>query len=158
MRIRRRIQRTLRFNGISPDITDTHEPNVIFFKDGDTRLRINADRLPFLSIEAGCSLEEPKENRKMLTRAAADVTAHMFIGKAWVTDDTEAVIFSAEFICDSYTYLRDNLKHYLQVLNDARRNFFNAYEALKEKQKGEREAVFSGRCFIQEPNQNKIQS
>ena len=34
------IRTALRFNGISPEIPDTHEPDIVHFKIGDTKFRI----------------------------------------------------------------------------------------------------------------------
>lgn len=92
-------------------------------------------------------------------QAAADVTSQMFIGKAYIMGDAEAIIFSVELLCDSYMHLRNNLKQYLDILSDINKRFYEAHEALKERQKEEREAVFSGNCFVRDsPEVNKVQS
>ena len=152
------IRTALRFNGISPEIPDTHEPNVIHFKIEDTYFRINAEHLPFVSIEVGYSLKkEPKEDTSLMYQAAMDVTSQMFIGKAYIMGDAEAIIFSVELLCDSYMHLRNNLKQYLDLLSDINKRFYEAHEALKERRKEEREAVFSGNCFVQEsPAAHKV--
>jgi hypothetical protein len=73
--------------------------------------------------------------------------------------DAEAIIFSVELLCDSYMHLRNNLKQYLDILSDINKLFYEAHEALKERQKEEREAVFSGNCFVRDsPEVNKVQS
>ena len=154
------IRTALRFNGISPEIPDTHEPDIIHFKIGDTKYRINAEHLPFMSIEVGYGLRnEPKEETALMYQAAADVTSQMFIGKAYILGDAEAIIFSVELLCDSYMHLRNNLKLYLDILSDINKRFYEAFEALKERRKEEREAVFSGNCFVQDsPAAHKVQS
>ena len=104
------VRTALRFNGISPEIPDTQEPDIIHFSIGDTKFRINAEHLPFMSIEVGYGLKTaPKEDSAILYQAAADVTSRMFIGKAYIMGDAEAIIFSAELLCDSYMHLRNNL-------------------------------------------------
>lgn len=154
------IRTALRFNGISPEIPDTHEPDIVHFKIGDTKYRINAEHLPFMSIEVGYGLKnEPKEDTPLMNQAAADVTSRMFIGKAYIMGDAEAIIFSVELLCDSYMHLRNNLKQYLDLLSDISTRFYEAHEALKERRQEEREAVFSGKCFVQDsPAAHKVQS
>lgn len=153
------VRTALRFNGFSPETGDSSEPNIIYFKIGDTSYRANADHLPLLSLEVGHRLDEPKENIDLLCEAASEVTSKMYVAKACIAgEDAEVVIISAEFICDTYTYLRDNLKEYLHLVRDAHKRFFGTYESLKQKRKDEREAVFSGRSFIPHSTQNKVQS
>lgn len=153
------IRTALRFNGFSPETGDCREPNIIYFKIGDTNCRVNAERLPLLSLEVAYRFDEPKENIDLLCEAASEVTSKMYVAKACIAgEDAEAVIVSAEFICDTYTYLRDNLKEYLNLLRDAYKRYFSTYESLKQKRKNEREAVFSGRIYIPHSTQNKIQS
>ena len=92
-------------------------------------------------------------------QAAADVTSRMFIGKAYIMGDAEAIIFSVELLCDSYMHLRNNIKQYLDILSDINKRFYEAHEALKERRKEEREAVFSGNCYVQDsPAAHKVQS
>ena len=154
------IRTALRFNGISPEIPDMQEPEIVHFTIGDTKYRINGEHLPFMSIEVGYGLKTaPKEDSAILYQAAADVTSRMFIGKAYIMGDAEAIIFSAELLCDSYMHLRNNLRQYLDILSDVNKRFYEAQEALKERRKEEREAVFSGNCFVQDsPAAHKVQS
>lgn len=154
------IRTALRFNGISPEIPDTHEPGIVHFSIGDTKFRINAEHLPFISIEVGYGLRnEPLGDTTLMYQAAAEVTSRMFIGKAYIMGDAEAIIFSVELLCDSYMHLRNILKQYLDILSDINKRFYEVHEALKERQKEEREAVFSGNCFVRDfPEVNKVQS
>lgn len=145
------IRTALRFNGISPEIPDTHDPGIVYFKLKETTYRINAEHLPYISIEVGYGLnEEPKEDASLMYHAASDITSQMFIGKAYVMGDAEAIIFSVELLCDSYTHFRDNLKQYLDILSEVSRKFSEAHEALKKRKKENLDAVFSGRCFVRD--------
>ena len=153
------IRTALRFNGISPEIPDTHDPNYIYFKIGDTKYRINAEHLPYMSIESGFGLkDEPRESTNLMYKAAADITSQMYIGKAYLMGDAEAIIFSVELLCDSYMHLRNNLKQYLDLLSEVSKRFAETHEALKERQKKEAEEIFSGRSFITDRRSNKVQS
>lgn len=150
------IRAALRFNGFFPESVDESEPNIVYFKIDDTNFRVNAERLPLLSVEVGYSLEEAKENIDLLRDAASEVTARLFISKAVIVgEEAKAVIYSTEFICGAYAYLRDNLKEYLNCLREAGKLFNETYDSLKEKRKEEREAVFSGQSFIQHPPPKK---
>lgn len=153
------IRTALRFNGYSPEIVDTHEPDIINFKQDNTRIRIDAAHLPYLSISAGFTLNEPKENLTLLQNAADEVVSRMFVGKAYLVDDGAAVIFSAEFIAD-YVYLRNNLKEYVRIMMETGRHFYETYNQLKGQQKKDQEAVFSGESFIQNSQlkSKKVQS
>lgn len=151
------VRTALRFNGFSPEIPDINEPNVVLFKEGDTQLRFNAQYLPFVSLEVGFGLDD-KKDEVLLRQAASEVTSHMYIGKANIVDNAEAIIFSAEFLCNSYVHLRDNFKQYMGILHSAHERFIEVYNTLTEKQKEERDSVFSGRSFVQNTQQNKVQS
>ena len=149
------IRTALRFNGLSPEIPDTHEPGIVYFLIGDTKYRIYANNLPYLSIEVGYSLNNESPNDiTLMYQAASDITAQMFIGKAHITGDAEAIIFSVEILCDSYMHLRNNIKRYLDILSEVSRLFYEAHETLKEQREEERKAVFSGNSFVPGPAAN----
>lgn len=144
------LRTALRFNGFSPEMPDTHQPGIIHFTIGETMFRINAGNLPYISVEAGYALDEPDENIALLKQSAEEVTAKMYVAKAYVIGNKEAVIFSAEILCDSYSHIRNNLKHYLGMLSEAHKRFYEAYSVLKEQRAEEQKAVFSGQSFVPE--------
>ena len=153
------IRTALRFNGFSPEIPDTHEPGIIYIKNDNISCRVVATHLPFISLEAGFKLDEPQEDQALLHRAAGEVTQNLIIGKAYVVGEGNGVVFSAEFIGDSYVYFRDNLKQLLTVLQEANKRFFQTLDSLKKRREEEREAVFSGNCFVQDSAvAHKVQS
>ena len=152
------IRTALRFNGISPEIPDTHEPAVVHFEMNNTKFRINTEHLPYLSIEVGYGLSEPPKYKELLYSSAADVTARMYIAKAYIMGDAEVVIFSTEMLCDSYTHFRNNLKQYLDILDEIKKAFHESYEALKEKLTKDQEDVFSGKSYINRRPRSKVQS
>lgn len=128
----------LRYNGYSPDINGTNldDWQIVNFKIEDTLFRIDTSRLPFLTLELGYRLDPEKEDVELLRRAAAEVTGGIFIAKVNIHGEGQGVVFCAEFICDNYIHLRDNLKRYLEIVIEAQRRFFDTYEKMKtEKQK-----------------------
>ena len=153
------IRTALRFNGYSPEITDTSEPDIVRFDHNDTHVRIDGSHLPCLSISACFALREPEENMALLQQAADEVVSRMFVGKAFLVDEGKAVVFSVEFIAD-YMYLRNNLRDYMRILMDTGYRFYESCDQLKGRQKKDQEAVFSGESFIQGPQSKskKIQS
>ena len=142
------IRTALRFNGFSPEITDTSEPDIVKFDYEDTHIRIEGGHLPYLSISAVFGLNEPEENKALLQRAADEIVSRMFVGKAFLIDDGNAVVFSVEFIAD-YMYLRNNLREYVRIMMETARRFYETYDQLKGQQTKDKEAVFSGESFIQ---------
>ena len=153
------IRTALRFNGFSPEITDTSEPDIVKFDYEDTHIRIDGGHLPYLSISAAFALNEPEDNMALLQQAADEVVSRMFVGKAFLIDEGKAVVFSVEFIAD-YIYLRSNLKEYVRIMMETGRRFYETYDQLKGQNKKDQEAVFSGESFIQseQSKTKKVQS
>ena len=138
------IRTALRSNGFSPEIAGTHsdDRNVVNFEVNGVRLRMDASKLPFLLLELGFQMEPGKEDVELMRRAASDVTSGIIIGKAIVLGDGQAVVFQAEILCDSYVHLRDNLKEYLQIVDETKMRFFDTYERLRaEKAKAAQELL-----------------
>ena len=52
-----------------------------------------------------------------------------------------AVVIQAEFIADTYLYLRDNFKRLLDIVIDAQKRFYETYNNLKDEKKKEQEQV-----------------
>lgn len=149
------IRTALRFNGFSPEVPESNDRKDVTFMVDGLRFHVVTGFLPAVSIELGFNYGEP-ENDALLRRAADDLSTHMYVIKTVVLGEGEFVVFSAEFLCDSYTYFRDNLKEYIDGLLRARDRFREAYGALLERQKQEKEAVFSGNSFIQDPSTHPI--
>ena len=154
------IRTALRFNGYSPEIPDTREQGEVLFKQDETLMRVQFVHPPFVAISAGFAVDEAGTPLSLLQKAAEDVTAHLFIGKAYLVDEGKGVVFSAEFFCDTYAEFRDRLKDYIRVVMDSGRHFYEAVDRLKGEAKKEQEAVFSGESFIRgiQANNKKIQS
>ena len=138
------VRTALRYNGFSPEILDTHEPDIVNFKLNDTMFRINASRLPFLTLELGYRTDPAEEDAELMKQAAAEVTAGIFIGKVSIYGEGQAVVFCAEWLCDSYTQLRDRLTKYLEIVCEAHKRFTEAYDRLKEE-KRKREAELASK-------------
>ena len=95
-----------------------------------------------LKLELGFQMEPGKEDVELMRRAASDVTSGIIIGKAIVLGEGQAVVFQAEILCDSYVHLRDNLKEYLQIVDETKMRFFDTYERLRaEKAKAAQELL-----------------
>ena len=135
----------LRYNGYSPEIIDTHlgEWQFVKFKIEDTLFRFDTSRLPLLNLELGYSLNPDKEDVALMRSAAAEVTSNIFIGKTAILGDGQAVLFSAEFLCDSYLYLRDNLKTFLEIVIETQNRFYEVYERMKDEKRKVKDDLFS---------------
>ena len=134
----------LRYNGFSPEIVDTHldDWQTVRFKVEETFFRIDTARLPFMTLEMGFRMGKD-EDVDLMERAAREVTAGIFVGKANVLrgEEESAIVFQADFIADSYLYFRDNFKEYLNIVIETHKRFFNTYNNLKEEKKKELDQV-----------------
>ena len=134
----------LRYNGFSPEIVDTHldDWQTVRFKVEETFFRIDTARLPFMTLEMGFRMGKD-EDVDLMERAAREVTAGIFVGKANVLrgEEESAIVFQADFIADTYLYFRDNFKEYLNIVIETHKRFFNTYNNLKEEKKKELDQV-----------------
>lgn len=134
----------LRYNGFSPEIVDTHldDWQTVRFKVEETFFRIDTARLPFMTLEVGFRMGK-EEDVDLMERAAREVTAGIFVGKANVLrgEEESAIVFQADFIADSYLYFRDNFKEYLNIVIETHKRFFDTYNNLKEEKKKELDQV-----------------
>lgn len=140
------VMTALRHLGFSPEFQDTDRPELVYFKIDDTAYRVDTSRLPFLTLELGFVVDPDEEDIESMTRAAAEVTAGIFIGKVNVFDDGKAVVFTAEWICGTYVQLSDNLSKYIDIVNESQRRFADAYSKLKEE-KRKKEAELASKLF-----------
>ena len=117
----------LRHNGFSPEIIDTtlDDGQAVRFKVEETFFRIDTSRLPLLTLETGFRMDKD-EDVDLMERAAREVTAGIFVGKANVLrgEEESAVVFQAEFIADTYLYFRDNFKEYLNIVIETHKRFY----------------------------------
>ena len=138
------VQIALRYNGFSPEIIDTHleDWQAVRFKVEETLFRVDTSRLPYLTLETGFRMDKD-EDVDLMERAAREVTAGIFVGKANVLRGREesAVVFQAEFIADSYLYFRDNFKVYLDIVIETHKRFFDKYGNLKDEKEKELDQV-----------------
>lgn len=149
------VRTALRYNGFSPEIIDTHlnEWQVVRFKVEDTQFRVDASRAPFLTLELGYALNPEEEDLGLMMRAAQEVTSGIFIGKAAVLGEGKAVVFQAEMYCDSYVYLRDNFKTFLDIVIETHKRFFDSYNRLKEEKQKATDELY-GRSLPSEGDSN----
>ena len=140
------VMNVLRHLGFSPEVTDKDYPDLVYFKIGETSYRIETSHLPFLNLELGFSVNAAEEDIESMTRAAAEVTTGIFIGKVNILGEGEAVVFTAEWICDSFAQLRDTLSKYIDVVNESHKRFAEAYNKLKEE-KGKKKEELASKVF-----------
>jgi len=154
------VRTAIRYNGYSPEIVDTHldDWQIVKFKINDTLFRIDTSRLPFLTMELGYRLNPEEEEVELMRRAAAEITAGIFIAKVNIHGDGTAVVFNVEFICDNYLHLRDNFKQYLEIIIEAHKRFFETYEKMKEEKKKVLEAAQSFKPSLSDNSPKKALS
>lgn len=154
------VRTALRYNGYSPEIVDTHldDWQIVKFKINETLFRIDTSRLPFLIMELGYRLNPVDEQVELMRRAAAEVSAGIFIAKVNILENGQAVVFNVEFISDSYHHLRDNFRQYLEIIIEAHKRFFETYDMLKEEREKILQATQSFNPSITENTSKKTLS
>ena len=131
------VRDVLRENGYRPTGPDA-EPNerqLLTFNIEDTKFHVDVTRLPFLVLELGYSLDPAEEDIDLLNRAAYEVTSGIFIGKAIILGEGQAVVFQAEMLCDTEAHLRDNFRRYMDIVIETRRRFYDTYQKMREEKK-----------------------
>ena len=131
------VRGVLRENGYRPTGPDA-EPNerqLLTFNIEDTKFNVDVTRLPFLILELGYSLDPAEEDIDLLNRAAYEVTSGIFIGKAIILGEGQAVVFQAEMLCDTEAHLRDNFRRYMDIVIETRRRFYDTYQKMREEKK-----------------------
>lgn len=131
------VRGVLRENGYRPTGPDA-EPNerqLLTFNIEDTKFHVDVTRLPFLVLELGYSLDPAEDDIDLLNRAAYEVTSGIFIGKAIILGEGQAVVFQAEMLCDTEAHLKDNFRRYMDIVIETRRRFFVTYQKMREEKK-----------------------
>ena len=131
------VRGVLRENGYRPTGPDA-EPNerqLLTFNIEDTKFHVDVTRLPFLVLELGYSLDPAEDDIDLLNRAAYEVTSGIFIGKAIILGEGQAVVFQAEMLCDTEAHLKDNFRRYMDIVIETRRRFFDTYQKMREEKK-----------------------
>lgn len=131
------VRGVLRENGYRPTGPDA-EPNerqLLTFNIEDTKFHVDVTRLPFLVLELGYSLDPAEEDIDLLNRAAYEVTSGIFIGKAIILGEGQAVVFQAEMLCDTEAHLKDSFLRYMDIVIETRRRFYDTYQKMREEKK-----------------------
>jgi hypothetical protein len=131
------VRGVLRENGYRPTGPDA-EPNerqLLTFNIDDTKFHVDVTRLPFLILEVGYSLDPAEDDIDLLNRSAYEVTSGIFIGKAIILGEGQAVVFQAEMLCDTEAHLKDNFRRYMDIVIETRRRFYDTYQKMREEKK-----------------------
>ena len=131
------VRAVLRDNGFHPEGPDANSDNrqVLVFNIEDTRFHVDVTRLPFLTLELGYLMDPTEEDIDLLYRTAYEVTSGIFVGKAVILGEGQAVVFQVEMLCDTETHLRDNFRRYLDIVIETRRRFYDTYQKMREEKK-----------------------
>lgn len=133
----------LRHNGYSPELSDSGETGFVHFKINDTSFRLNTSHVPYLSLELGYVFDPSKEDLALMKLAADEITAGIFIGKVSILEDGKALIFTAEWICDSYLQFRDRINDYLEVVCEAYKRYADTYDKMREEKRKKEEELLT---------------
>ena len=132
---REAVEDALRYHHLTVEAFDPDEPAMARFSYRDIRYRINTERLPYLFMEVGFSIDPEEDDIDFLMQVAQDITYGMYIVKVMVSPKEKYFVYQVDFIADTYRSLRDNLRNYLDLLLDARRQFGEKYRRRLDEQK-----------------------
>ena len=125
----------LKYHHFTVEESDPDEPAMARFSYRDVRYRINTERSPFFSMEVGFNIDPEKDDIDFLMKVAQEITFGMYIVKVMVSPENGWYLFQVDFIADNYRSLRENLRNYLDLLLDARRQFGEKYHRKLDEQK-----------------------
>ncbi len=137
------VRTALRYNGISPEILDTHEPDIIKFTFNDRKYRLNLGRLPFVNIMLVFGIDK-EDDADLMREAAQYVSLRSYGASVFVIPEDGCFLISTDVYADTYLYLRNNIRFFLEVVENTGGYFYSRYEELKEqKKKSSQEAINS---------------
>ncbi len=132
---RESVEEALRYHHFAIEDSDPDEPAIVHFSYRNVHYRINTERLPYLFMEVGFSIDPEEDDIDFLMQVAQDITYGMYIVKVMVSPKEKYFVYQVDFIADTYRSLRDNLRNYLDLLLDARRQFGEKYCRRLDEQK-----------------------
>lgn len=135
------VRTALRYNGISPEILDTHDPSNVRFSFNELKYRLNLERLPFVGIQLIFGIDE-EDDADLMKEAAQFVSLRSYGTSVFVIPEDSCYFISMDFYADSYLYLRNNIRFFLGAVENTCQYFHNRYGELKEqKEKSSQEAI-----------------
>ena len=145
------VQEVVRSNGYTLDDCDG-DPTDVTFMISDTRFRINARNLPFLSFEVGYLMEREEMDVDLMLKAAAKVTGTMYVAKAVLLESAGALVFQGEMYCDSNAYLRNNFKRFVEMPFEAADYYGKVYNEMRENSRKAVEGIISSVFHKEKPD------
>lgn len=137
------VRSALRYNGISPEILDTHESDVIKFTFNDRKYRLNLGRLPYVNIMLVFGIDK-EDDADLMKEAAQYVSLRSYGASVFVIPEDGCFLISTDVYADTYLYLRNNIRFFLEVVENTGGYFYSRYEELKEqKKRSSQEAINS---------------
>lgn len=128
------VRTALRYNGISPEILDTHELDVIKFTFYDRKYRLNLGRLPYVNILLVFGIDK-EDDAELMKEAAQYVSLRSYGASVFVIPEDGCFLIGTDIYADTYLYLRNNIRFFLEVVENTGGYFYSRYEELKEKKK-----------------------
>lgn len=125
----------LKYHHFTVEDFNPDEPAIVRFSYRNVHYRINTERLPYLFMEVGFSIDPEEDDIDFLMQVAQDITYGMYIVKVMVSPKEKYFVYQVDFIADTYRSLRNNLRNYLDLLLDARRQFGEKYRRRLDEQK-----------------------
>lgn len=128
------VRLALRFNGISPKIQDTRDPDALKFSYNDRNYRLNVGNLPYMSLLLVFKLESD-DDVELMKEVAQYVSLRSYGACVFIIPEDGCFLISADIYADTYLYIRNNLRYFLEVVENTGRYFYSRYDHLREEKK-----------------------
>ena len=135
------VRTALRYNGISPEILDTHDPSSVRFTFNELKYRLNLERLPFASIQLIFGIDK-EDDADLMKEVAQQVSLRSYGASVFVIPEDSCYFICMDFYADTYLDLRNNIRFFLGAVENTCRYFHERYGKFKEqKKKSSQEAI-----------------
>ena len=135
------VRTALRYNGISLEILDSHDPDMFKVTYNGSKYRLNLSKLPFITILLVFGIDKD-DDVELMQEAAQFVSIRAYGACVFVVPEEDCYFIGTDVYADTYLYLRNNIRFFLEVIENTGRYFYGRYEELKEqKKKSSKEAI-----------------
>lgn len=135
------VRTALRYNGIPSEIPDPEEPDNLRVTFNGSKYRLGCSKLPFITILWFFGIDK-EHDVELMKEAAQYVSIRAYGACVFVVPEENCYFIGTDIYADSYLYLRNNIRFFLEVVENTGRYFYNRYEELKDqKKKSSKEAV-----------------
>lgn len=118
----------IKFCGYVPDVRE----NLVAFKVQGDDFYVRTDNLPMVCLTTAYRIPEDQDIL-FLKEAAEEITSSVYIGKVYVDEEREALVFQSDAYEPTYGHFRDSLECYMDVILSVRAEMARRLETRDEE-------------------------